>query len=341
MIASLKRREMSQTAAKKTPSFGARAAWSTLLVMGILVVAVVLAAPSTALAVDGSIAGTVTDSDGSPLQGISVSLRNWEVGGWDSAGYAETTADGSYMISGLRADTYSVGFDDYSGAYAKEYYSDVGDFYSATGVVVTAGEARSGIDASLEPAGHITGTVTDSAGVPLNGRQVCAFRQNVEGGWDQYGWGYTEWDGNGRYDIGGLSTGTYRVEFTSDYSDTYAKEYYPGSGDLFSATDVVVTAGETRPGIDAALDPLDTSRARSPTAAAAGFRAFRLMSIARTRTGVGITATGAGSLKGMAATTSAASVRASTGSRPSMTLPRFTLLSTSQTQLPSAPRPTY
>ena len=48
------------------------------------------------------VTGTVTDEAGNPLEGIFVSLRALEDGNWSYFGEAETAADGTYAMDGLR-----------------------------------------------------------------------------------------------------------------------------------------------------------------------------------------------------------------------------------------------
>ena len=49
---------------------------------------------------------------------------------------------------------------------------------------------------------------------------------------------------NGTYSLGGLASGSYRLEF-QDGSGTYLTQYYKNSLDLTSATAIAVTAPKT------------------------------------------------------------------------------------------------
>ena len=186
-----------------------------------------VAGVDASLATAGSIAGVVTDSAGAPLESIYV----YAVPGY---GGAYTAADGSYRIAGLAAGSYQVRFNG-SSAYAGEWFDDVADQGSATGVVVAAGEVVSGVDASLVTAGSISGVVTDSAGAPLE--SIYVYRTpNGQGT-------YTAADGSYRFD--GLGAGTFAIRFI-DFAAVYLTE---------SATvdSVVVAAGEAVVGVDASL----------------------------------------------------------------------------------------
>ena len=101
--------------------------------------------------------------------------------------------------------------------------------------------------------GHITGTVTNAAGDPIEGVDVIMYEMVGEGDNAYWGpaWGAST-DALGNYDIGSLATGTYRVGFQQQ---DYVGEYYDNQPTVEAATDIVVAAAETVPGIDAVLAP--------------------------------------------------------------------------------------
>ena len=194
----------------------------------------------------GSIAGTVVDSGANSIEGISVCAYS------DAAGTAycgNTLLDGTYEINGVvPASDYQVSFDDPNGAYLAEYF-DSTDFNQATPVVVTAGQTTTGINASLDLAGSISGEVTDSNGAPISDVFVCAFPDAGIGGCETTGI-------DGSFIIGGLPAGVdYRVDY-SDFTSTYAFEYFDDTQDFNQATLVAVVAGQTTPGINAVLEEL-------------------------------------------------------------------------------------
>ncbi len=203
---------------------------------------VVVAAGEAVVGVDaslaraGSISGVVTDSTGAPLQGMYVYANR------DGSGYGSSTAaDGTYRIDGLTAGSYTVQFQDSTGVYLDEWFDDVADQGSAAEVVVAAGEAVVGVDASLARAGSISGVVTDSTGAPLQDIYVY-----VATG---HGSVFTAVDGS--YRIGGLPAGSYQVRFNG--SDTYLGEWFDGEAAQASATAIDVAAGEAVSGVDASL----------------------------------------------------------------------------------------
>ncbi|TGN99956.1 hypothetical protein PN36_29875, partial [Candidatus Thiomargarita nelsonii] len=197
----------------------------------------------------GNITGTVTDTAGNPLMGINVAAYHQDGSNWVWINANSTDSAGNYDIGDLNAGTYRLRFRDNSGTYAVEYYNDVPNIDSGTDITVTLGTPTTGIDAQLVLAAHITGTVTDTAGNPLMGIEVSAYR------WNGTNWvwlNFVSTDADGNYDVGGLNTGTYRVRFR-DPSGTYAIEYYDNAPDIFSGTNIDLTAGTTTPDINAQL----------------------------------------------------------------------------------------
>jgi hypothetical protein len=210
-----------------------------------------------------AIEGRVTTSDGTtPLEGIeAVAYKwntEWEYWEWMSSSY--TDSSGNYDIGGLAAGTYRVQFNDWSNVYVDEIYDGVqstSPWDGGTDIALPPGTELTGIDATLELPSAIEGRVTAAAGgAPLEGIEVSAYRWNEgDGGRSTYSFASSETDADGRYSLGGLPAGTYRVEF-SDGSGRYVREVYDNllGGSIFEGTDVIVPSESTVPDIDATLE---------------------------------------------------------------------------------------
>lgn len=204
-----------------------------------------------ALAGASSISGTVTGPDGSPaLAHISVQAYGWDGIQWNWAGWAETDATGHYECNGLAAQDYRLMFHDQSGLYAAGGYSNALSLDDADSVPLAAGQRLTDINMRLDPAAWIAGYVTG----PDGSTALRNIEVNV-GRWTRHGWqlvsgAYTDQDG--RYSLGGLRAGDYRVQFF-DHEGVYATEYYNDQLLLDAAEDVTLIAAENRDDIHASL----------------------------------------------------------------------------------------
>lgn len=201
----------------------------------------------------GTISGRVTAaSTGEPIWGVWVSVYD------STSGYSATAFtgdDGDYAIHGLPTGTYTVAFYPFFAGtqYTQQYYHGR-QRADADPVHVNAGSPTSGIDASLQSAGTISGTVTDaSTGTPLSGIPVTAYRPDLSSV-------SVHSDAAGQYSLTGLATGTYRVAFSSSMyggfpsqDGDYAPQYYDTKTSFTDADPVQVNAGTTTSGIDGAL----------------------------------------------------------------------------------------
>jgi 5-hydroxyisourate hydrolase-like protein (transthyretin family) len=223
------------------------------LAIAVLTAALLLVLPATAAFAKsqptGEIMGQVTDrATGDPVEGIRVDALLPSGAELDSA-CSFTDASGYYDISELAAGTYRVLFQDGSGYYGFQYYKNKWTFASSTVVTLHKGTVRTGIDAALVEAAHITGTVTDKAtGEPVADVRVDALLPN--GSTLSSLQAFT--DSSGYYDVGGLAGGTYRVAFV-DESGYYAREYSDNKPILGLAGKLTLGAGASADGVDAAL----------------------------------------------------------------------------------------
>ena len=233
-----------------------------------LIVAVLLAVPATAYAADPppdqTISGTVTDaSNGGRLYGIGVTLYYYDAGWWYYTS-TSTDYDGTYEFTGLPDDTFRVRFDSngtYNGLYVAEYFDNQSNIDDAQNIGIIGGAGVAGIDAALTrqtgtgAGGSIAGQVTaETAGWPLGGIYVQLYYD--DGGWNVARDGYTTADGT--YYFTGLTARDYVVYFY-DYAGIWRGTYYPGVGDIGSATPVTVGADAHVPDINQALSPWPSS----------------------------------------------------------------------------------
>lgn len=238
-------------------------------VCAVVLVWALLVPASSGAVTGGTVAGTVKAAGGSALEGVEVCAFPSEspgLGGCDYSG-----ADGGYAIEGVDPGDYRVSFESSDPGYLDQYYDHSDTWFGASLVSVSEGATTSGIDADLEEAGSISGTVTDAAGgEPIEGIQVCAE--------SSFNSACATTGPDGTYAIGGLSEGSYEVAFRGFYIETgpdeyeplnYIRQYYDGRASEEDADPVAVVAGEDTPGIDAELEE-GAEIAGSVTAAAGG-----------------------------------------------------------------------
>jgi hypothetical protein len=217
----------------------------------------VLGLAPAAHAADGTVHGTVT-GDGGPLEGVSVELYQYDATDeyWSSTDLTTyTLEDGSYSISAPPGE-YRVGFDDFSGAHVPEYYDDAADVDDAETLTVVDG-AGVVADAVLETAAHITGHVTLPGAAPAEGVWVVAHKEVTSDGYTDFEYARSAFvDESGNYDIGGLTAGTYRVQFGDNwFVEGVAVEYYDDQPTLGGADDLSLETQGLIQGIDAQLAP--------------------------------------------------------------------------------------
>jgi hypothetical protein len=229
--------------------------------------------PAFAQGSTGSISGTVTATNGFPLDNATVEAMS----GSTVVASATAAADGTYTIDGLSPGSYSV----YSSIVFNNFPSGVpgaesfyGDSAQET-VPVTADSVTSGINVVLAITPSITGTVTAvSSGQPIDNVVVQVIPVH---GSDTPVTGYTgiAYTGpDGEYALMNLPAGNYDITFVDcgnvPYSSTstcsYASEIYTGQPEgtpFFTSysstiTQVTVVTGQTTSGIDASLFSLDS-----------------------------------------------------------------------------------
>ncbi len=194
----------------------------------------------------GQIAGVVTDSSTKgALAGVNVCATPQ---GGGTTECATSNVNGEYTVAGLPTGAYHVSFDAEGQNYLTQYYNGHGSAGEANAVAVTVGSTASSINAAMERAGQLSGTVTAAVSKAALGHvQVCATRRVGSGG------GCTTTNLAGEYRIPGLPGGEYTVSFNGS-AVGYLTQYYNGKSSAGEATAVTITPGATTSGINAALE---------------------------------------------------------------------------------------
>jgi 5-hydroxyisourate hydrolase-like protein (transthyretin family) len=230
----------------------------------------------------GKISGAVTDAaSGAPVGGIQVCAgRNSSEGYFFYEECVRTDASGQYTLAHLIAGSFRVSFSSafkYNEAtgeseldgpnYVAQYFNGKAHGEEGDLVTVVDGSTTSGINAALQPAATITGTVTDATtGAALQGVGACA--------WGSLGFYCDTTDAAGHYAIQTIASGQYKVEFDpyeyfikytpgqpekehwmrSDYSlMEYARQYYNNKFAFAAADTLTAVSGGTISGIDAKM----------------------------------------------------------------------------------------
>lgn len=178
------------------------------------------------------ITGTVTASNGAPLENIIINAYS------NSGTVIGTTTDaaGHYQLV-LRSEPYRLVFEDPNGVYASVYYPNAPSFAASS--VVTA--PASNVNVTMALAGHLTGTVTSPGGAPLSNVIVAAY--NLDGTVRS-----ATFAENGQYTLV-VPAGTYKV-IAFDPSGQYANAYLNGAVSFDSESGITIAASQTIPGLN-------------------------------------------------------------------------------------------
>jgi 5-hydroxyisourate hydrolase-like protein (transthyretin family) len=192
----------------------------------------------------GAVSGTVTAAGGGPIAGLTVCAYGIEMSG---SSCSQTNASGEYWIEYLQLGQYRVEFRGGTD-YVDQYFDGAARQAEADPVTVNTGPPTPGIDAEMQPAGKIEGTVVDAvteAGV--ENVEVCPEKAT---GYLEFNCAWT--DSSGHYVIGGLPAGSYLVSFAEEGQD-YLDQYFNGSVRRGEASPLTVAAGATVSSVDARM----------------------------------------------------------------------------------------
>jgi hypothetical protein len=205
---------------------------------------------------DAGISGRVTNSStGAPIVHAHVwtQIRQQTFG-------AMTGIDGRYSINELPAGQYNLYVDALGFQSPPGYWDVPWNSVPRNQVVLRPGELRGDVNITMAPFGAISGRVMDADGHPLQGISISVL--GVEGMMER---GLS--DPDGRYRIGNLDPGKYRVRATPPSPGNippeirsdgtlevhYAPTCYPDSLTIESAASLDVSLGSERTGIDISL----------------------------------------------------------------------------------------
>ncbi|KRB73009.1 hypothetical protein ASE01_19725 [Nocardioides sp. Root190] len=186
----------------------------------------------------GHVKGSVrSDVDRSPMAGVRVQVLTTDIDGApQTARSARTAADGSYDVGGLEAGRYRVQFTP-DQSHLPEYWSDKSTWATAAWIGVPSRATIGGIDASLVKSSSLTGRVVFD-----DGRGPVAFGSvQVYRGLADDDAGRVTIAPDGRFEVRGLSAGTYRVVVRAEYS---VEEWFSDAASRQLSTPVVVAPAD-------------------------------------------------------------------------------------------------
>jgi hypothetical protein len=191
-------------------------------------------APAASATEMGHLSGIVTSAaTGKPISGVEVCAA--DANGDGPWGCDVTDASGAYESSVYETGSYYVSFvaPSRSGYIARTYYGGEYAERESQAVPITIGQTTTNIDAALLEGGRISGRVVSaSTKQPVEAVEVCARESAAPCTWT---------GANGEYEVSGLSTGQYEVQFGFGYGGSLA-----GAMSLPSSTTTSTSSARSR-----------------------------------------------------------------------------------------------
>jgi len=202
------------------------------------------------------ISGRITDLADQGIEGATVELYGLPFDWNASRPMAITDADGNYRI-GFFPGAYQIqvnqrDFNQDPTDGLPDGWLPVANFlpgsydYNKTVTLVPA-TPLTGVDVQLQPAGTISGRITDGQGDPLHLALATAYSDRGPASY-----GYTDADGN--YSIRRLRTANYAVGFRPPVGSVLGHEWFDDRSSAEAMIPVAVVAGATTAGINTALE---------------------------------------------------------------------------------------
>ncbi|WP_022879971.1 carboxypeptidase regulatory-like domain-containing protein [Microbacterium sp. B19] len=194
------------------------------------------------LTLAASISGTITLPSTATTGSLTVSAVS-DTDRWKTVASTTVSGNGSYTLTGLPAGSYRVQFSTYSLPVLDEWWDDAASFDDARTITLTAGQKRTGVNASLAAAGSISGTVSGPGGVPAAGVSIVAYIRTADGSWtwrDQ-----TSTNDRGTFTISRLAPGSYTLQ-ADPPSGSLLAEYFSDKPSLATADVITVDSGSRR-----------------------------------------------------------------------------------------------
>jgi len=200
----------------------------------------------------GTLAGILTSTTGQPVKADCVGLvaphDSLDPGSFSGGG--SSTRDGRYRLQNLTPGEYQVSFDCDAGRYADQWFHSQPDSTTAEYLAINPGVTTT-LNQKLSVAGSIAGVVTDKAGRPIP--NICISVASARNGQIINPINGGPLTDHGRYLVGQLAPGRYRVQFVDCGNGIYGSQWYHGKYNESFATPVTVRAGQKTTGIDAVL----------------------------------------------------------------------------------------
>jgi hypothetical protein len=166
--------------------------------------------------------------------------------------FAQSSKGGRYAVENLPPGQYQVAFGGCGGPnVADQWFMDQTDPSKAAEINLAAGQHVAQINAVMQSAGVITGTIRGPAS--QRGTFVCMYVTNASTGIHAFEEPLFPLGVGDSYVIGGLATGSYVVEFQPCGGENLAQQWYNDANSPANARHVHVFAGHFTRGVNASL----------------------------------------------------------------------------------------